>query len=186
MSDIRGLIIQSRLDYLEKIGGNSHFQNVLSKLNESARQTISEQVFITNLYPFSLLKELDTVIGESLDKPVETIFREIGTQYAEVILDRYFYNYIEAQNPQKFLAQIKNLYPYLWNFGKYSYQKVEPTRALVHFDYDEDIHKPYCWFTQALLIRGVEICGGKNVQLTESECEAEDGEACVYHISWEQ
>lgn len=184
MSDIRGLLIQSRLDYLEKTEGHPTVQKVLNKLDASVRQAIGEQVFISNMYPFHLLMNLDHAIGESLNKPLNEIFAEIGTQYADLILDRYFFNYIELQDSQKFLAQIKNLYNYLWNFGKYSHQKIEPGRALVQFDYDEDIHKPYCWSMQAFLKRGIEICGGREVQLTESECEAEDGDACVYHLSW--
>ncbi len=186
MSDILGIVIQSRLDYVEKTAGSSVLNQVLQKLSEPVRQAVGEQVFLTNLYPFHLLRDLDMAIGESLDKPLEVIFRETGSAFADSILDRYFYNYVEARNPQKFLAQIKNLYPYLWKFGRYSYRKENNGSAVVRFEYDEDIHKPYCWFMQEFLKRGVEICGAESVRLTEKECEAEDGEACVYHLQWKK
>ena len=184
MSDIKGLVIQSRLDYLENHDDQRLWKTVLQKLSEPTRQAVGEQVFLTNLYPFRILKELDTVLGENLDQPLEKVFRDIGEHFAVTILDRYFYNYIEMQDPQAFLAQIRNLYPYLWNFGQYFYQKSDNHSASVRFEYDEDIHKPYCWFTQAFLKKGIEICGGKAVALQEETCGAEDGEACSYVLTW--
>jgi uncharacterized protein (TIGR02265 family) len=184
MSDIRGLVIQSRLDYIEKKLRNSGYQQVLSQLDEPVRQAIGEQVFPTNLYPFHLLHELDEAVGSSVEEPLETIFREIGRDHAALVLDRYFYNYIEAQQPQKFLFQIENLYPHLWEFGNYSYKQIASKEAEVTFSYDEDLHKSYCWFVQEFLKTGTEICGGKSVELTEESCEAEDGEACIYFLKW--
>ncbi len=184
MSDIRGLVIQSRLDYMEKTLDSKAYNHILQKLSESARQAVGEQVFLTNLYPFHLLRDLDVTIGESINQPLETIFREIGKRYAYSMVDRYFFNYIESKDPQKFLAQVEKLYPHLWNFGIYTYKKSNNHHATVQFDYDEDIHKTYCWFMQEFLKTGVEICGGKNVELEEPECEAEDGESCIYQIKW--
>jgi len=184
MSDIRGLVIQSRLSYLEKLDDQSKFKHVLQKLSEPVRNAIGEQVFMTNLYSFSMLKDLDMAIGESLKIPLESIFNEIGTSYAKLILDRYFYNYIQEKDPQRFLAQVERLYSSLWYFGQYTYQKNGEKSATVKFDYDEDLHKPYCWFIQAFLNKGIEICGGKDVKINEKECVSEDGESCLYNIKW--
>ncbi len=184
MSDIKGLVIQSRLDYLESLNDPNLVRTVLQKLSEPTRQAVGEQVFLTNMYPFRILRELDAVLGENLGQPLENVFRAIGEHFAGTILDRYFYNYVETQNPQAFLAQIKNLYPYLWDFGQYLYRKSNNHSATVRFEYDEDIHKQYCWFMQAFLKKGVEICGGKSVNLSEDACGAEDGEACVYVLEW--
>jgi uncharacterized protein (TIGR02265 family) len=183
MSDIRGLIIQSRMDYIENHFDNSYAQ-VLKKLSEPVRHAIGEQVFLTNLYPFHLLRDLDAAIGESLPESLESIFSEIGQRYADLILDRYFYNYLEERNPHKFLEQLEKLYPYLWNFGQYSYKKSDNTEARIQFDYNEDVHKPYCWFVQYFLKRGIEICGGNSVEVQELKCEAEGEESCIYQIRW--
>jgi uncharacterized protein (TIGR02265 family) len=184
MSDIRGLVIQSRLSYLEKLNDPSKFQQVLQKLSEPVRNAIGEQVFMTNLYSFAMLKDLDMAIGESLKIPLESIFSEIGKSYAALILDRYFFNYIQEKDPQRFLAQIERLYPSLWYFGQYTYKKNGEKSVTIRFDYDEDLHKPYCWFIQAFLSKGIEICGGKDVKISEKECVSEDGESCLYGIKW--
>ncbi len=184
MSDIRGLVIQSRLDYLEKLPGSGVLKQVLQNLPDPVRQAVGEQVFLTNLYPFNVLRNLDDAIGDALETPPEQLFREIGRQFASLILDRYFYNYMQEKNPNGFLAQIDRLYPHLFQFGKYTYQKSDKLSANIHLEYDEDIHKSYCWFVQEFLVRGVEICGGTSVILAEKACEAEDADACQYSIGW--
>lgn len=184
MSDIRGLIIQSRLDYIENQENGAKYQQVFQKLSEPVRHAIGEQVFLTNLYSFHILKEIDSVLGEATKMSLESLFIEIGEQSAPLLLDRYFYNYIQNQNPHGFLAQIGRLYSHLCHFGNYSYSKTGESKADISFDYDEDIHKPHCWFIQKILVKGIEICGGKSVVLKENQCVAEDGESCRYQISW--
>jgi uncharacterized protein (TIGR02265 family) len=184
MGDIRGLMIHSRLDYVENLPEKKQYQRVLQHLSEGVRQNIGEQVFLTNLYPFHILKEVDLAIGEILNEPLESIFRDIGKRSASLIMEQYFFNYVQAQNPQGFLSQIEKLYPSLCNLGQYFYQKSDQQSARLKFVYDEDIHKPFCWFIQTFLQTGIEICGGKNVILKEIQCEADNGESCMYEISW--
>jgi uncharacterized protein (TIGR02265 family) len=186
MSDIRGIIIQSRLDFLENHPDTNLSQQVIQKLGEPAKQAIGEQVFLTNLYPFHLLKDLDSAIVESFDISLKELFKEIGSKTALVMMDRYFFTYIQQKNPQGLLAQIERVYPYVWDFGKYSYNKSGNTEASIKFDYDEDIHKSYCLFIQFFLESSVNICGGKSVKIEEIECEAEDGESCRYKITWDE
>ncbi|MFZ0389909.1 MAG: TIGR02265 family protein [Calditrichia bacterium] len=184
MGEIRGLLIQSRLDYLENLK-DKPFSRVMQKLPESARQAVGEQVFTTNLYPFQLLQELDSAIAGSTEIPQEQVFREMGRNYASTIMNRYFFNYMEAANPQKFLAQLGNLYNYLWNFGSLKYQKQDPNSANVEFTYDQEVHKGYCWFMQQLLTEGLKMCGAKQVEIQETVCSSDDGDTCRYQIKWQ-
>ncbi len=185
MSEIRGLMINSRIDYLESLPDSGIYQRVMQRLPEAVRQNIGEQIFLTNMYPFQVLKELDAAIAEVLNSPLESIFRDIGKRSATRAVDQYFFNYIQSRQPQGFLAQIGNLYPHLCNFGEYFYQKSDQNSARIKLSYNEDIHKAYCWFVQSFLQNGVDMCGGKEVILKEVECEADDGESCRYEIHWQ-
>ena len=117
---------------------------------------------------------------------MKELFKEIGSKTALIMMDRYFFTYMQQKNPQGLLAQIERVYPYIWDFGKYSYEKAGNTKADIKFDYDEDIHKSYCWFIQSFLESSVNLCGGKSVKIDEVECEAEDGESCRYSITWDE
>lgn len=185
MSEIRGLIIQSRMDYLESIAKNHFYKQVFKKLPEPTQHVIGEQIFLTNMYPFHFLKEIDTIIAKTVNKSQKEIFKEMGELFSQKFLDRYFFNYLESQTPQKFLAQLANLYAYLWNLGKYNYQKISDRGALVNFRGEEKVYKDYCLFLGAFLKKGIELCGGKNVQIIEKDCGNEECPACGFEVTWE-
>jgi uncharacterized protein (TIGR02265 family) len=185
MSEIRGLIIQTRMDYLEKTKIQLVHKKVLDKLPESTRFAIGEQIFLTNLYPFRFLNELDQAIDETMEQPSEIIFRDIGNHCAHTILDRYFYNYIESKDPQKFLAQISHLYAKLWNFGTYSLNTFTENDVEVVYSYQEKIHSQYCLYLEAFLKTGVELCGGKNVSIIELDCKGKECFSCRFRLTWE-
>ena len=73
---------------MEKINNKDAYNQILKRLSEPVRNAVGEQVFMSNLYPFHLLKDLDLAIGESFKKPLESIFKDIGENYAILILDR--------------------------------------------------------------------------------------------------
>jgi uncharacterized protein (TIGR02265 family) len=172
------------MDYLEIADKNQLQKKILNALPESTRLAIGEQIFLTNLYPFYFLKELDQTINDIIDKPSDEIFKDIGKHFALNILDKYFFNYIESKNPVKFLAQIGNLYTHLWNFGKYTLDKSEDDILRISFEYDGDIYKEYCLFLREFLKTGIELCGGKEVEIDEKECQAEECSACRFEIKW--
>ncbi len=186
MSEIRGLILQSRFEFLEEKIGSQAIRLLLEKLSPASKQIIEEQIFPVNKYPFQLLKEIDSVIPQIISEPLEKIFRDMGKYFSPIIVDKYFYNYIESRNPAGFLHHMEKLYFYLWDFGQYNCTPSAKNNNEydVHLNYEIDIHKPYCWFMQAFLTQGVEICGASNVTLKEIKCEAENDEECLYRIKW--
>jgi len=187
MSEIRGIILQSRFEYLEEKIGHQAIKKLLEKLSPASKQIIEEQIFPVNKYPFQLLKDIDEVIPQIISEPLEKIFRDIGTNYSPKIVDKYFYNFIESQNPGGFLCHIEKLYFYLWDFGQYDCTSVgnNPNSFQIDLEYEIDIHKPYCWFMQELLKRGTEICGASSPALSELKCAAENADKCLYQIKWE-
>ncbi|NOX38273.1 MAG: TIGR02265 family protein [Calditrichaeota bacterium] len=186
MRDVRGLVLLSRIEFLEnELDGNA-MKQLADMLSPQTREMVTEQIFPVNRYPFSVLKEIDQVIPQLVSLPLEELFRKIGTHFAPIIVDRYFYNYMVAHQPDKFLVQFKNLYLHLWGFGEYAYDFQDRHRVTLSFEYEEDIHKPYCWFVQAFFTESIQLCGGKQVVLNEMECDAENGERCVYKINWQE
>ncbi|GAB4336291.1 MAG: hypothetical protein Kow0037_17340 [Calditrichia bacterium] len=184
MSEIRGLVLESRVEYVETRHGRNVWVNIVKSLPEPIGQAVGEQVFISNLYPFYLLKELDNAIGEVIQEPLEKLFKEIGAFHAGKIMDRYFFNYLDKRNPAGMLRQIKNLYGTLWNIGTCEVEENDSKNFTLSFHYKEDIYKSYCWFMQGFLSTSVEMCGGKAVRLSEGKCGAMDEDVCEYHLQW--
>lgn len=184
MNGIRGVVFHSRLDYIQKHLDTSAFKKAGENLSPQARQIIFDQIFMVNTYPFSVLKELDQALPRVSGFPGEKLFREMGREFANSILDRYFFNYVEAQKPQKFLAQFQKLYDNLWALGRYEVMAEENQKAQVTLTCEEEIHPEYTWFMEEFLKTAVEICNGKNVAIKRlaSADSAEDSQ--VFSISW--
>ncbi len=186
MKNIKGLIIQFRLEFIEERLGADAFKNFIHSLSLPTQEILRSPVLPSSSYSFSILKEIDERLPQVIDKPLEPLFREIGAYSAPKIVDRYFYNYVSSREPRKFLFQYQRLYPILWGFGKVTVEESaqQDHQFDVSFSYEQDIHKPYCWFMQSFLEHAVRFVGAPSVTLIERECDAENGERCWYQIQW--
>ena len=184
MSGIRGVVFHSRLDYIQKHLDAIAFKKAGEGLSSQARQIIFDQIFMVNIYPFSVLKELDQILPRVSKLPGEKLFREMGREFAHSILDRYFFNYIESQKPHKFLAQFQKLYDNLWALGRYEVRVEENQKAQVTLTCEEEVYPEYTWFMEEFLKTAVEICNGKSVTVKRLPEAASTEESQVFSISW--
>lgn len=184
MSSIRGVVFHSRFDYIHKHLDPTAFKKAGESISPQARQVIFDQIFMVNYYPFSILKEFDQMLPQISDLPKEELFREIGREFADTILDRYFFNYIEAQKPHKFLGQFQKLYGHLWGFGEYEARAEEDQKAQITLVYEEEVHPEYTWFMEEFFKTAIEICNGKEVTLQPVSENSANEDSQVYSISW--
>ncbi len=184
MSEIRGLIFHSRLDYLQKHWNGSSLKKLGESLSLSTRQLISDQIFWVNTYPFEALKEFDLALGRAAGQPEAELYSDIGREFAVALVERYFYNYVEAGAPSKFLLQFQRLYSYLWGFGELEVHLEEQHKAELSFTFDEEIPDSFRFFLEAFLARALEICGAKEVSLNREPDFNTGEDHLVYHLSW--
>lgn len=185
MGHIRGLVFHSRLDYIKHHFDQNARKAIRNHLSPRAEHLFSEQVFPVNLYPISYLKELDTALAAVSQEPSDALFKQIGHKFAAVITDRYFFNYIQQHQTQKFLKQFQILYDRLWGFGGYEVHGEGDNRAHLFFNYPVTIYSYYEIFMQAFLKAALEICGAKKVQIKEEKCDGESEDCRTYFIKWE-
>ena len=184
MNGIRGLVFHSRFEYIKKNFEPALIKRLADNLSPNARHFILEQVFPVNHYAFEILKELDEQLLRLSPLSEEELFSEIGKDFAKIILDRYFFNYVEAQQPQRFLAQFQKLYPELWGFGAFEYDADNDHHARLIFDYEEEVHPGYQRFMEAFLKTAIEICGGKDVQVINTSKTPSNNGRYTYSLKW--
>lgn len=184
MSSIRGVVFHSRFDYIHKHIDATAFKKAGESISSQARQVIFDQVFMVNFYPFSILKEFDQLLSKISKLSKKELFHEVGREFASTILDRYFFNYVEAQKPHRFLVQFQKLYGNLWGFGEYEVQAEEDQKVQITLVYEEEVHQEYSWFMEAFFKTAVEICNGKEVALQPSPENSFNDDKQVYSISW--
>ncbi|RMF61505.1 MAG: TIGR02265 family protein [Calditrichaeota bacterium] len=183
MNGIRGLVFHSRFEYIKKQFDSEQLKQLSQLLSPQAHQFIFDQVFPVNQYPFELLKELDSYIVQLAPESEEEVFNRIGSDFADMIMDRYFVNYVEAKEPQRFLAQFQVLYPQLWNLGTLSYHPLSETSAELSFVIEDEIHPPFQRFLERFLTRAVELCGAREIQL-QLQSKSNSTGRFTYRIQW--
>ena len=184
MPEIRGLIVQSRLNYLEKLSDPKIMRKTLQKLPEDIRYEISEQIFPVNAYPFRYLSAIDETLMEVSPLAPEELFEQIGAQFSDLIVDRYFHLYSELGQPTRFLNLLSALYCTLWGFGEYQPDTSEYS-AHLRFFYPVSIPKSFCLFQQSFLKKSLDHCGAQKIKLIERECMVDNKKRCVYDLEWE-
>ncbi|GEM_PF-2330066 len=186
MNGIRGLVFHSRFDYIKKHFEPATLKALADQLSSQTRHFIFDQVFPVNNYPFQYLEELDTQLANISSQPDAQLFSEIGQEFARIILDRYFFNYVEAREPARFLAQFEKLYPELWGLGEIRVELENDHRAQITFEYEEPVHPPYQIFIEAFLKTAIEICGGKGVKINPISQPAPNNGHYAYILEWEK
>ncbi|RMG67744.1 MAG: hypothetical protein D6715_04020 [Calditrichaeota bacterium] len=186
MADIRGLVLQSRFDFLEQEQGEGAVQRLKERLTPEHLPMVAEQIFPVNLYPFALLQDIDRALLEVTGTPEEALFSRVGSHLGLLLADRYFYNYIEGQNPQGLLDQLGRLYPYLIYLGGYTVAHSGQGQSRVAIHYPEPIHRPYCLALQHALAAMLTRCRAEALTWQEDTCAAQQAEACHYRFQWQQ
>lgn len=184
MGHIRGLVFHSRLDYIKQNLDFNARKALKSYLSPQADHLFSEQIFPVNLYQFRFLKELDEALAQVSSEPPPSLFEQIGQRFAAVITDRYFFNYIQQHQAQKFLKQFQLLYKQLWGFGEYEVHFEENGSAHLFFQYSVTIYAHYETFMEAFLKTSLEICGARKVQLKSQECNHDSEDCRTYLMEW--
>lgn len=181
MADIRGLILLSRLDYVERHIDGAAFKSAAEALPEAARQVLLDQVFMVNDYPFEWLRALDGVLTTASELDETALFEAVGRQFAAMLLDRYFFNYIETRQPGRYLAQLQRHYPRLWGFGRMEFHSHSRGEGTIDLVYPEPVHAAHTIFMATFLKEGMVICGASDIVLEPSDS---SGEHRHYVVRW--
>ncbi|MCB0285885.1 MAG: TIGR02265 family protein [Calditrichaeota bacterium] len=185
MSTIRGLVFHSRFHYVKQHLDYTTRRNINEHLSEQVRNVVSEQVFPVNFYRFEMLQELDNAIVTVTTAAEQPLFQSIGREFAHAIVDRYFFNYTEAQKPQRFLAQFQRLYARLWGFGQIDIRPESTRKSTIILEYPVSVHPAYHIFMTSFLTNAIALCGGKSVQLNPVESEDDPQECRKYVTTWQ-
>ena len=178
MAKIRGLILHSRINYLEKHLDAAQRKAFFEGVDEKTRVLLSDLVFPVNLYRFDYVSEIDRVLSEQAGLTPSALGEKMGGDFAVLMLDRYFFNYINDQNPGGFLEQSQRLYPDLWHFGSLSISALEKSGCILSISHPQEVHELYLRFLQHYFSKGIEICGTKNVSLNSLDSDK------ATEISW--
>lgn len=182
---VRGSILRARKLFCEEHFGSGAWDKILEVLPESDRVVLRGILLPAGWFPFEISERLDRAIVDVLGKGDPKIFEDIGRKSARENLSGIHKTFLQAGNPQAFLEQTKTIYKFYYNAGSREYVSTGTNSGVLTTTEAETFSVADCltvvgWHKEAL-----EMCGAKNVVISETKCRARGDSVCEYRVSWD-
>ena len=182
MPSVRGLVLISRLDYLEMRFGTDIHREFLRKISTESINFIRQPLESAMSYPDTMLSTIDQILLEDFFNSEVQEFKTLGKWSANNFMYRFFSQYVDEAQPVEFLAQYGRLRYHLIGAGEMTMQVRKPAVLDLAIDYGQKIPRSVCLSEQGFIEGGLELCGAQQVDLCEESC-ASTSEDFTCHFS---
>jgi hypothetical protein len=175
-SRIKGHILLSRLQYVRETVGEARLMEVLATLPAEDRAVLTGMILPVTWYPLDLNLRLDSAIATVLSPGDRSrVFLEMGRASAEQNLKGVHRPYLREGDPHFLLAAAPRIYAAYYAVGTRSYQRVGEQAALLRTEGAEIVSATDCLTVIGWHQRAIELCGGREVKVEETQCRARGG-----------
>lgn len=182
---IKGGVLIARLKWVRDRGGPAAVERVLGLLPPADQAILRGQVLHVSWYPLDLNMRLDDAIAQVLspgDK--RRVFLDMGRASADINLAGPHKPYVHAGDPHALLVTSPQIYKAYYEVGRRTYEKTGDKSAVIR-TYDAQVGVTTdCLTVIGWYERAIELCGGKNVEITETRCRARGADCCEYSCKW--
>ena len=181
---IKGLVLQSRKEFVVEHFGEDVWEQVLQALPAHDREILGGVVFAGQWVPFDAGERLDKAIVEIAGQGDERVFEEIGAKSARRSLGKEHRSFLSPGDPQSFMNKADIIYKFYYDTGYREYEETGPDSGVMTTYEAETFSAADCltvigWYKQAL-----ELNGAQDVVVVEEACRAKGGSYCRYRFHW--
>lgn len=181
---VKGSVLQSRLAYVHKQGGAELLGRVLARLDDEERKALTGMLLPFAWYPFETNARLDVAIAAELGTGDAT-FRMLGEASArDNLASSSQRHYLAERNPHALLKHTSAIYSVYYDTGHRTYEKVGEHKAVLRTHASESYSREDCLTVVGWHEKAIEMCGGRNVRVQETQCRARGDAVCEYVCEW--
>ena len=186
MAHVGGNIILARRKFVLDRGGEALWERVLRHLAEDDARPLRRTLLVTGTFPLEVNLRLDQAIAKELHPgDPQRAFLEMGRASAEVNLRGPQRAFVREGDPHALLSLSETIYAYYYGEGRRTYRKTSDRSATLT-THDAPPSTPGdCLTVVGWHQRAIEISGGQNAQVTETQCRSRGQPVCEYECSWE-
>src|SRR4051812_26011895 len=186
MARVGGNTILARRKYVIDRGGDQLWERVLAHLPEADAKELRRTILVTGTWPLDLNLRLDEAIAREVHPgDPQRAFREMGRASADVNLTGSQRAFLKPGDPHHLLSFAETIYAYYYGEGRRTYEKTGPFAATL-VTYDAPPATPAdCLTVVAWHERAIELSGGRNPRVVETQCRSRGAAVCEYRCSWE-
>jgi uncharacterized protein (TIGR02265 family) len=182
---IKGNVLVSRLAFVRGRGGDGAVDAVLSRLSRQDQDALRGWILPIGWYPLDLNLRLDAAIAAVLSPEDRSrVFLEMGRASAESSLNGPQRPYVKEGDPHFLLANSARLYATYYAVGRREYERTGETSAVLRTYDAEGVNATDCLTVVGWHLRAIELSGGKDVKIVETQCRVRGDPCCEYTCSW--
>lgn len=181
-SKVKGGALLSRLTFIREHRGEEGVERVLARLPDDDRSACSP-ILTGGWYPVELNERLDAAVAAEMGMG-DSVFLMMGAKSAEQNLSGPHRAMISAGDPHGLLRRAPQIYQMYYDTGRRTYERLADTKAALR-TYDAPAFSRHdCLTVVGWHRKAIEMCGGRNVHVTETRCRADHNEFCEYVCEW--
>jgi hypothetical protein len=185
MGTIKGLVLLSRVEFLDNNFGQEKYKSFLKQISTPDENFERRPIDGSKNYPELTLLKIDEILLKDYFKNDINMFFQLGEWYAERQMPKFFNLYIDEQDSGEFLFQYNRLRPFLIGSGNIQVNLIKKNSFEIIIDYEQTIPRSICMSEQGFISKGIEICGGRNLEIIEKECASSPPDfICKYIIKF--
>lgn len=184
-SRIKGHVLQARLRYVRDTAGEETLQAILSRLAAEDRAILGGMILPIGWYPLDLNLRLDGAIAQVLSpKDKSLVFLEMGRASAQQNLLGAHRPYVREGDPHFLLSAAPRIYATYYAVGRRTYERAGDREAILRTYDAEIVSATDCLTVVGWHERAIELCGGQDVKVVETQCRAHGAPHCEYRCRW--
>ena len=183
---IKGTLLIARMKFLRG-QGKIPVEAVLQKLSAADQAVLQGILLPSTWYPADLLMRLEVAIAAVIARGDRArAFAEMGRFAAQANLGPGGVQrpYIRDGNPHHVLERLPRMYLSQHTTGHRTYERVDTHCAIIRTHDGEGALPDDCQMILGWLQRAIELSGGADVQVTETECRARGASCCAFRAEW--
>lgn len=182
--EIKGSVLESRLQFVKDRFGAKAVDKVLSSLPASDKATLEKPLNSAGWYSFRTGQHLDDAIVRVVGRGDTRVFEQLGAASAQQSLTGIQKFYLDPGNPQGFMLRAPLIYSVYYDKGWRDYKPTGPSSGVMTTYEAETYSATDCltvigWYKEAL-----KMCGARDIEMVEEVCRAKGGDCCRYLVSW--
>jgi predicted hydrocarbon binding protein len=182
---IKGIVLKSRMEYVEKNHGKDALERVIEALSPEARTMVGGEILVSSWYPLQAAIETLVTIDRLLGNGDLALCEEMGRYTARTALSGGVQQSFARENDPAFVIKIS---PIIWSqyydSGRLTTASAGPGAAVIRLEDFEEPHQAICRSMQGWLQQANEIWGGRSVEVIETRCRTREDPCCEFLISW--
>lgn len=179
---VKGGALQSRLEFVRDHRGEEGVERVLARLSDADR-AICRHILTGGWYDFDLNERVDHAVAEEMGMG-DKVFLLMGEKSATHNLSKAHKAFVTNKDPHGLLKGSAQIYQAYYDTGRRTYEHAGATKAILRTFDSETFSIPDCLTVIGWHCSAIEMCGGRDARVVETQCRARGAALCEYVCEW--